>query len=77
MVSHQLFNVQKFSLKLENPHHFADCCLLGSCYLPLSEITSFSVFDDYVNVSLKMQNVQITHSALKYNYEMMSSVKLC
>lgn len=56
---------------------FADCCLVGSYYLSLFEITSLSVFDDYVNGSLKMQNVQITHRALKYSYAMMSSVKLC
>lgn len=40
-----------------------------------SEITSASVFDDYVNISLKMQHVQITHIALKYSYAIMS-VKL-
>lgn len=41
-----------------------------------SEITSASVLtDDYVNISLKMQHVQITHIALKYSYVIMS-VKL-
>lgn len=38
---------------------------------------SAPVFDDYVNISSKMQHGQVTHVAVKYSYVKVSSVKPC
>lgn len=59
------------------PLSFLQIVASGSCSLSHSEITSPSGFDHYVNISFKMQRVQIIHRTLKYSYAMMSSVKLC